>query len=213
MDDLLSDDPFTRDRPDSEKTLPTIPDLRLFFSRLGEQIQYERIIDRLTEVYDDRSIQRPSNDFLRLFLSRLDQVVVRTKVREKTLEDFVNKVNVYFRSSGDEKEMYYDSQTTKVIVRNTYLDREIALNDLSSGEKQIISLFSRLYLYPKQKIVLIDEPELSLSFDWQKTLLPHVLEAPTCVQLFAITHSPFIFANALDPYAGPLNIEREFLGE
>ena len=91
----------------------------------------------------------------------------------------------------------------KVSVISQWTNLEIDLDELSSGEKQVISLLAGLYLYPQKSIVLIDEPELSLSIDWQKRLLPDLLSAPYCSQLLAITHSPFIFDNELDPYAGP----------
>jgi len=56
-------------------------------------------------------------------------------------------------------------------------------------------------------MVLIDEPELSLSLDWQRQILPDVLKAPTCQQVIAITHSPFIFDNELEPFAGSLRFK------
>jgi predicted ATP-binding protein involved in virulence len=73
---------------------------------------------------------------------------------------------------------------------------------LSSGEKQIVSLFSHLYLTNKHDyLVLIDEPELSLSVKWQKTFLEDVRKGAFCNGLVAVTHSPFIFDNSLDEYA------------
>ena len=84
--------------------------------------------------------------------------------------------------------------------------REIPLDALSSGEKQMISLFAKMYLYPNKKIVLIDEPELSLSIEWQQKILIDIFRAETCAQLVAITHSPFIFDNELEPLAAPLEI-------
>ncbi len=77
---------------------------------------------------------------------------------------------------------------------------------MSSGEKQLISLFALLYLYPGKKIILIDEPELSLSLDWQRKILLDVLGAPSCAQVIAITHSPFVFDNTLEPYAKSLSL-------
>jgi len=71
----------------------------------------------------------------------------------------------------------------------------------------MISLFARLYLYPKKKIFLIDEPELSLSLDWQRKILVDVINAPSCMQVIAITHSPFVFDNALEPFAKALQLE------
>jgi predicted ATP-dependent endonuclease of OLD family len=71
----------------------------------------------------------------------------------------------------------------------------------------MISLFARMYLYPKKKIVLIDEPELSLSIDWQRGILIDVLLSPQCEQVIAITHSPFVFDNSLEPFARTLKLE------
>ena len=67
---------------------------------------------------------------------------------------------------------------------------------------------ARLYLSDKQKIVLIDEPELSLSLDWQRKVLPDIIKSEMVVQLLAITHSPFIFENELDSCARSLKIQR-----
>lgn len=48
---------------------------------------------------------------------------------------------------------------------------------LSSGEKQIISVFSKLYLEDNKKyIILFDEPELSLSIKWQAKFLPDIMD-------------------------------------
>lgn len=74
----------------------------------------------------------------------------------------------------------------------------MALKNLSSGEKQIVGLFSKLYLDNTHGLfVFIDEPELSLSIDWQRRLLPDVIASDNCKGLFAVTHSPFIFDNDL----------------
>jgi predicted ATPase len=76
------------------------------------------------------------------------------------------------------------------------------MKDLSSGEKQIISLFSHIYLSGAPGyIVIIDEPELSLSVPWQKRFLPDILDTSRCNGLIAVTHSPFIYDNKLDIYA------------
>ena len=66
---------------------------------------------------------------------------------------------------------------------------------LSSGEKQIISIFSKLYLDNTNKncVILFDEPELSISIEWQKTLITDIMNSKKCSLLIAVTHSPFIF--------------------
>ena len=84
--------------------------------------------------------------------------------------------------------------------------KEIHFQDMSSGEKQIVSLFSHLNLTQKKNLfVFIDEPELSLSVDWQKMFLVDVLDSVSCVGLIATTHSPFIFDNELEKYVHGIN--------
>jgi len=83
----------------------------------------------------------------------------------------------------------------------------LPLKKLSSGEKQIISIFSRIYLSDDDQrfIVLFDEPELSLSITWQQKLLPHIMDSKKCDFLLAVTHSPFISDNVLDSFTIGLN--------
>lgn len=81
----------------------------------------------------------------------------------------------------------------------------IELGDLSSGEKQIVSLFSHLYLSgQKQFFVLIDEPELSLSVPWQRRFLVDIQAGKYCAGLIAVTHSPFIYQNELKAHTHAL---------
>ncbi|WP_374701178.1 hypothetical protein [Agrobacterium tumefaciens] len=42
--------------------------------------------------------------------------------------------------------------------------------------------------------------------EWQKQILIDVINAPLCQQVIAITHSPFVFDNALDPFARSLKL-------
>jgi hypothetical protein len=80
--------------------------------------------------------------------------------------------------------------------------QEIKLHHLSSGEKQIVSLFSHLYFSGNEKyLVLIDEPELSLSVPWQRKFLIDIKNSNYCSGLIAVTHSPFIYDNDLKSYA------------
>ena len=191
-----------------DKTLPDIEALRLFFSRLSGEQASARRLSALAHLYENNEIHKQQYETLRFFLLRLARVVSQTRETETNLEKFVEQVNVYLQQSSDEKQIFYDPQKMRVHVRNLWTGKDVGLDDLSSGEKQVISLFSRLYLYPRKKIVLIDEPELSLSIDWQKRLLPDIASSPSCAQLLAITHSPFIFDNEMEPLAGPLEVTR-----
>ena len=78
-------------------------------------------------------------------------------------------------------------------------NKDIDLNVLSSGEKQIVSLFSIIFLEPQRDFIfLIDEPELSLSIFWQRHLIPDIIKSNKCDFLLAVTHSPFIFENEFE---------------
>lgn len=44
-------------------------------------------------------------------------------------------------------------------------------------------------------IVLLDEPELSLSVSWQKSLISDILSTSNCRYVAIATHSPFIIEN------------------
>lgn len=105
---------------------------------------------------------------------------------------------------GIDKYFDYNQSTLNldIILNEEYLEdkkRIIRLTQLSSGEKQIISLFSKLYLESDDKsIVIIDEPELSLSLRWQQMLLPDIMRTANCDLLITVTHSPFIFENEFD---------------
>lgn len=104
-----------------------------------------------------------------------------------------------------DKEFQYDTSNFNFRIvpkASNGPNREIELQNLSSGEKQIVSLFSHLYLSGGKKyFVLIDEPELSLSVDWQRKFVSDIHKAGFCTGLVAVTHSPFIYDNELRKYA------------
>ncbi len=93
--------------------------------------------------------------------------------------------------------------------KNLNVNENITLDQLSSGEKQIVSLFNHLYLSEKSNyFVMIDEPELSLSVPWQRRFLVDINNSTFCTGIIAVTHSPFIYENDLENYAHGLG---EFL--
>ena len=76
---------------------------------------------------------------------------------------------------------------------NNGIRERIELENLSSGEKQMVALFAMVYLDKKPFYLFIDEPEMSLSIIWQRTLLADIIKSNKCRLLFAATHSPYIF--------------------
>jgi predicted ATP-dependent endonuclease of OLD family len=68
---------------------------------------------------------------------------------------------------------------------------ELSPYDLSSGEKQIlVILLTTLVQDNKPAIIFMDEPEISLHFDWQKKLIQYMRELNPNAQIILATHSP-----------------------
>lgn len=119
---------------------------------------------------------------------------------------FVDVTNRYLVN----KKFVYDENDVDIKINNINTGNSVELENLSSGEKQLISLFSMLYLDKADNyIVIFDEPELSLSIEWQESLLPDMINSGKCSFLIAATHSPFIFDNELDNKTGIIEVIRE----
>lgn len=93
--------------------------------------------------------------------------------------------------------------------------KSLRVNQLSSGEKQLILLYWKILdgmnRYEMQNIVLIDEPELSLHITWQRDFVEDLEEllfkqskfgdeadGAFNAKIFIATHSPSILANHID---------------
>ena len=121
--------------------------------------------------------------------------------REAAISKFCHLCSEYM----SDKAVKYDNINFRfsVVPKDASDDQaEIQLSELSSGEKQIVSLFSHLYLSEGGRhFVLIDEPELSLSVPWQMRFLKDIRNGEFCSGLVAVTHSPFVYDNELKKYA------------
>lgn len=119
---------------------------------------------------------------------------------EENISAFCNVCNEYM---VDKYFVYSPADfSLKILQRQANKESILELQQLSSGEKQIVSLFSHLYLSgSKEYFVIIDEPELSLSVEWQRKFLLDIKKGHFCKGLFAVTHSPFTYDNALKPFA------------
>lgn len=64
---------------------------------------------------------------------------------------------------------------------------------LSSGEKQMLVILLTVLVEDLQPTVLfMDEPEVSMHFDWQKQLIDLILQLNPNVQIILTTHSPAV---------------------
>lgn len=144
------------------------------------------------------------NDFLLFYLQQLLMIYRSQEKYDSAINKYCDVCNKYL---SDKKFVYDASNVTLAIYRCIdgkpiiSSDNKVQLNQLSSGEKQIVSIFSQIYLEQNKKyVVLFDEPELSLSIYWQENLLPDIIASGNCMFLMAVTHSPFIFGDKLKQY-------------
>jgi len=76
----------------------------------------------------------------------------------------------------------------------TGLQTPILPENLSSGEKQIlIILLTTLLSDRKEYILLLDEPEISLHIDWQRSLIKNIRQINPNGQIIIATHSPTVY--------------------
>ncbi|MDI9365282.1 MAG: AAA family ATPase [Flavobacterium sp.] len=170
-------------------------DIDIILSRVGNLLPQTQK-DSVKNIIIKKEYKNQLHGYL---LQKLIDIYEKQKELDISVKIFRDVCNKYLIN----KEVFYDESAIKIFIKSHFTGYEIKLSKLSSGEKQIVSIFSKVYLSEKEKrfIVLFDEPELSLSMVWQKQLLPDILDSKKCDFLLAVTHSPFIFDNELDQYA------------
>ena len=114
---------------------------------------------------------------------KLEELKERCDAMRRPLDELNSLVKDTFKDSGLEigEDLILGDSTNA-----------IKANALSAGEKQILS-FLTYNAFSHDAIVIIDEPELNLHVDWQRTLFQKLLEQQTSNQFIIATHSPFIY--------------------
>lgn len=142
-----------------------------------------------------------SQEHIGSYFYMLAETHERISRREVSLKMLASILNKYI---GPAKIAEYDQTKYEFTIKS--LGVEIPLSGLSSGEKQLISLFATLLLSKKEEyLIVIDEPELSLSVLWQERLIEDIISVESCKSLIAVTHSPFIYGEKLAHLTRDLN--------
>lgn len=168
--------------------------LGIALDRIGDEIE-SADKNRIKELVRTNSIYNSDNIYLLNLIKNLITSYEKQNEYDNRVKNFANTCNKYLNG----KEYRYDESNVTLNIYRKNSKSLISIQNLSSGEKQVISMFSKLYLEKDEKcIILFDEPELSLSIKWQMNFLPDITKSEKCSMLIAVTHSPFIFDNEFD---------------
>ena len=121
----------------------------------------------------------------------------------RIINEYCSLLNKYL---NNDKLLIFNKDNCELIVYNKTKEIYYELNILSSGEKQLISLFSHLFFDERKPFIIIDEPEISLSISWQEMILDDIIIHSDGI--IVATHSPFIVNNQLRDFTCGIN---EFL--
>lgn len=112
----------------------------------------------------------------------------------KPRDSFLSVINELF----DGRKIASISQRNEIVIE-TKDSRPIPLEELSSGEKQLLIILGEALLQEGESVVYIaDEPELSLHIKWQEGLTKAISKLNPNAQIIFATHSPDIVSTNTD---------------
>lgn len=145
----------------------------------------------------DQQLESLENDYA-YYLSdlskQLSEIIMKTgKVEMNDMKKiyaqnhlFINIVNKAFENTGK----VVNTEQSKLQFK---IGEEVLENNkrLSSGEKQFLIIMLTVLLQRKEESILImDEPEISMHLDWQRSLLNNIRALNPYCQIILATHSP-----------------------
>ena len=162
-------------------------------------------IDRRTEELKEIGILYETPIYQFEFIDSIDKsqagvmtlYVDDTEAKLQVLEDLANRVRLLLTSLNGKfrhKKLRID-RDKGLSVNGEHGGNPLPLDSLSSGEQhELILHYNLLFRVPKNTIVLLDEPELSLHIDWQDKFLSDLMATIELSRFDALvaTHSPYI---------------------
>jgi len=114
---------------------------------------------------------------------------------------FLNAIDEAFESTG--KRTDHNESKISILLND---GSPIDIKKLSSGEKQLLIILTAVLCERDQPfILLLDEPEISLHLEWQKTLIENIRNLNPNCQIILTTHSPGIIFNGFEEYVTETN--------
>ena len=129
----------------------------------------------------------------RNYLATIEEDLTMKEVTNKVINE-INSIFSILELDVKLKGFSKDEKTMPIFENSA--GEEFNINDLSSGEKQLfLRTLSIKMLEPKNSIILIDEPELSLHPKWQQRIIEVYKKIGENNQIIIATHSPHILGS------------------
>ena len=152
------------------------------------ETDFKDLLQRVNQMKDDYKVQV---EFLNTVISPYMEIQ-RKKI--DALDSLVDTITHFTKSLSSylfNKKMTY-SVANGFVITHTKTSDKIDFKDLSSGEKQLILLFSKVIRKSSEcNLILIDAPEISLNIKWQRMLIDtlRILSSEHLSQFIIATHS------------------------
>jgi predicted ATPase len=160
---------------------------------------YERLIEQLRTFESDSKYKTIASRVLSVYKNSLQKRLDAQTRAYSSIETYLKSVNEFLE--GKQLKIASTSSPQNRAKLGVKIGDEEAINSLqvlSSGERQVVGLIYAASHMTDGRIVLIDEPEISLHIDWQRKLLPEMVKQLGEKQLIICTHSPVIASNYRD---------------
>ena len=180
-----------------------VPSLRERVEQLGERAQRFHAYGLLPEFPVEPLLQALAEaqnkngpllqHVLAPYLDGMDERMDALEAGLQAVAAFIDALNSFLE--GKRAEFRLSGDGVRILDEET--GEQLDASELSSGEKQIVLLFSDIIaLQGETRLFIIDEPELSLNPHWQRMLMPSLLGVTeqSKMQLIAATHSIEIMA-------------------
>ena len=151
------------------------------------------ISEQLSTVRQNKSQLKTLRTILEPYFEILEKQIEAMEPTRHSVEAFVSSSNGFL----DDKRVEFNSGEGITLYNDSGL--ELAPRALSSGEKHILLLLAQAVVAADQhKLLVIDEPEISLGIDWQRRLLANLLTCSSSIggalalqdtQVLVATHS------------------------
>lgn len=189
---------------DIEKELDVLGERTKSYQQMGfvSDAEYGNVKAKLKQIV--KKNEEPAANILEPFieiqkkkLDALDHLFDTVTYLKNSLNDYLYRKQVEYSVQSGFK--FY--QTIKDGLGVYRHENEIPINKLSSGERQLLRLFSMVIRNSNAcPIIIIDEPELSLNIKWQRLLLSTLsyFVRDTKAQFVIATHSFEVLASHTD---------------